>query len=106
MPTTCSPRSSSALATWKPMNPAAPVRRIDIILLALSGEFNPRPVGRGNFLYLVAAPPARVFVHQRRASGGGRGVPGGRPSAAAEGPATASARTELQGFPLAGYARP
>src|SRR5216683_2552270 len=49
MPITRSPRSSSALATWKPMNPAAPVRRMDIILLALSDEFNPDPAGRGNF---------------------------------------------------------
>src|SRR5208282_4781296 len=39
MPTTRSPRSSSTLATWKPMNPAAPVRRIDMTLLA----FRPEP---------------------------------------------------------------
>src|SRR6516165_1228204 len=38
MPTTRSPRSSSALATWNPMNPAAPVRRIDMRLLALDDD--------------------------------------------------------------------
>src|SRR5271165_4260876 len=41
MPTTRSPRSSSALATWKPMNPAAPVRRIDMTVLALDDELSP-----------------------------------------------------------------
>src|ERR1700738_601643 len=86
MPTTCSPRSSRALATWKPVNPER--------------------VGRGSFSYLFAAPQTRAFVNQEPASGVGRDVPAGTPGAAAGRSATASARAEVQGFLLAGGAPP
>src|ERR1700730_4263025 len=100
MPRTLSPRSSRALATWKPMNPAAPVRIMDITLRALIDEFNPEPVGWGNFPYLFVVPPTRAFVSEERALGVGRDVPAGTPAGAAKRSATASAPTELQGFPL------
>src|ERR1700745_1048117 len=93
MPTTRSPRSSSALATWKPMKPAAPVRRIDIRLLALSGEFKPEAVGRGNFPYILVVLSTRLFVGRGRVLGVGRGAPAGTARAAAERSATTSAPT-------------
>src|SRR5215813_1399993 len=59
MPTTRSPRSSSALATWKPMKPAAPVRRIDIRVLPLGDEVSRRSAKGGSLPYRFAAPAPR-----------------------------------------------
>src|SRR5262245_6154037 len=88
------------------MNPAAPVRRIDIMLPAIGGEFNPEPVGSGNLPYLFVVPPTRAFVGQERASAAGRHVPAGTLGAAVERSATTSARSRSRGFPSTGCGPP